>query len=780
MADYTVDQLFAKLEKADATGDVEAARVIADEIRRNQGGADFSQVRGSAVSVAGQPPAPERSALDSVGRELGLGGRAMLEGIGSTIGIVTDPVAFGAGKALDAVLPQKQTLSGLITGEQPQERRFGTAREGFSALADTLRLPTPETGSERVGGQITEALAGGGGLMGGGRYLATKGAGMVSRGVGDFLSSMPRTQLASLLGGSGAAGVTRESGGGTGAQTLAGLLGGLSPAVAATAGPMTIRALLRGGEAGRQKMVRAIEDFRSIGAQPSVGQAAGNTRTQGIESLLAGAPTSAGRMGAFAERQAQDIGRGLERRADGFMPNASGERAGRAIERGIADFRTRTKETQGSLYDELDALIDPQSRVSVESAERVLPQLNPSIPGAPNLSPMFQNARIRGIQDALGKDVWGAGSVATRPGMAETVSGARQSMQQQADEIARLNAENAAAVAKENARLRSLMQPEIKHVPYPTTGAADIDGEIATLLQSRVDGRLPYEALRKLRTLVGQEIEDAGLLSDVPRSKWKALYGALAQDMRVAAEEAGPEAVKAFNRANNYTRAMIDRMEQVAHVVDKNGGPESVFRAAMAGTRDGATTLRAVMQSLPEDGQRAVTAAVIKRMGKATPGRQDATGEVFSAQTFLTNWNNVSAEARRALFDRHGPQFARDMDKISRVVGRITDGSKVFANPAGTANRAAAIGYYGGLAATGGAAAVGTGVLPLAGLIVSGVGANLAARMMTNPRLVSWLARTTEMPASALPQQIIVLRQMDDPDAAELADALERQQPVRQ
>lgn len=36
MADYTVDELFEKLERADAAGDAEAAKVIADEIRRIQ------------------------------------------------------------------------------------------------------------------------------------------------------------------------------------------------------------------------------------------------------------------------------------------------------------------------------------------------------------------------------------------------------------------------------------------------------------------------------------------------------------------------------------------------------------------------------------------------------------------------------------------------------------------------------------------------------------------------------------------------------------------------
>ena len=161
-----------------------------------------------------------------------------------------------------------------------------------------------------------------------------------------------------------------------------------------------------------------------------------------------------------------------------------------------------------------------------------------------------------------------------------------------------------------------------------------------------------------------------------------------------------------------YTRASAERLEQVERVVDKAGGPEKVYHAVMAGTQDGGTTLRAVLQSLPRDGQRAVTAAVIKRMGLATPGQQDASGSVFSAQTFLTNWNRVSPEAKAVLFNRHGPQFSRDMDQIAGVAERIRTGSQVFANPSGTANRAAAIGYYGSIAGATGAAALGAGAGP--------------------------------------------------------------------
>jgi hypothetical protein len=52
----------------------------------------------------------------------------------------------------------------------------------------------------------------------------------------------------------------------------------------------------------------------------------------------------------------------------------------------------------------------------------------------------------------------------------------------------------------------------------------------------------------------------------------------------------------------------------------------------------------------------------------------------------------------------------------------------------------------------------------------------MGARMMTNPRFVSWLARTTEVPVSALPQQAQMLKQIaaqeKDAEMAALADSL--------
>jgi hypothetical protein len=696
-------------------------------------------------------------------RDAGRSVRSSLRGIGGLLDFFGEPIAQG----IDKLTEPTPELSDLITGQQPQRTlpRQVRFREIGDALADAVGLSRPETAQQRVTDDIGQALSGTaaslgiGGLLNAGRNAATNPT--VAQGVGDMLRAQPKLQTVSAVTGAGAAGLTREAGGGEGAQLLAGLIGGLSPAAVTSGSQAALRGGLRGGETNRQALEAAIDDFASVGATPSVGQGTGSWARQGAESLLTGAPTSGGVMRRFAERQADQIGQSLQERAEGLYRNASGERAGRAVEQGIRGedgFVARTRQTADDLYRRLDDAIPADTRVEVGNTRQALADLNSIIEGAPSVSRFFQNARLQGIESGLTSDVTGVDAVLSRPGMRENADAYRKFLE-----------DGAAAVADRNLK-RKQLGINVGEEKVPT--AAEIDADVAATLGNMVDNKLPYEALQKLRTLVGSEIEGSSLISDVPRSKWKAVYGALTRDMEGAATT--PEAKRALDRANTYFKARVDRLDVLDSVIERNGGPEKVYQAVMSGTKDGGTTLRAVMQSLPKDGQRALTGAVIKRMGLANPGAQDAAGDAFSAATFLTNWNKVSPEARRALFDRHGPQFTKDMDKIARVAGSIKEGSEVFRNPSGTANRGAALTYGGSLAAS-----ILTGQTGIAATLAgTGIGANGLARAMTNPRLVKWLSRATEMPVGALPAQINVLnriaKETGDEEVAEFAAALEQ------
>ncbi|WP_445394279.1 hypothetical protein [Stenotrophomonas maltophilia] len=859
---------------------------------------DFSGVEATVDSTADGRQADGWRA--GIPRDLAFGARSVLQGIGSLLGAV-------GGDALGA-------LETKITG-----RPVASFRDNAAALGDTLGLPRAQTAGDRVLGDIGEALTGTGLTLGGGAALnlgrpaaslasgqaalinpaRAAGGGLLEQVSGnaptlgqraaDVLTAQPVLQAVSAATGAAASGATRESGGGAGAQIAAGLLGGLGPSLVSAGTPAALRGALRGGEANRQNLAQAIDDFGVLGASPSVGQGTGAWSRQGAETLLGSGPTSAGVMARFADQQANAIGAGLQRQADDLFRNPSAERAGRAIEQGIRGedgFIRTTRERSNQLYDRLDQLLPQDERVGIDNVRAALASLNEEIPGAPSVSRFFQNARLEGIESALSKDAGGIEGVLSRPGMREQIEqmradltnqaqlrraelaqesnqqrqnlvaqagdqrnalaaeqdrlrermasmieGRRNQLYQEADELQlELRAQQQAAIAENQ---RRSMYPETRNslVPVltdeeiarrvPTRASidarlptqadieaqmmsrADLDAQVMSpqeidqrvtpdsainqqnfgadyvekqindYLTSQVDGKLPYEALRKLRTLVGSELENTSLMSDVPRSKWNAVYAALSRDMEAAATT--PEAKQALDRANRYFKARTKRIDEIDRVIDRNGGAEKIYQAVMGGVRDGGSTLRAVMQSLPEEGQKAVTAAALRRMGLANPGAQDAAGEAFSAATFLTNWNKASPEARRALFDRYGPGFSKNLDKISKVAERIKESQGALSNASGTARQGVGLGYWGSIAAS-----VLTGNLATAGALgTGGAGANILARTLTNPRTVRWLADNTDRPIGALPAQINVLKRIgkenNDNDATELAAALSEQ-----
>ena len=305
--------------------------------------------------------------------------------------------------------------------------------------------------------------------------------------------------------------------------------------------------------------------------------------------------------------------------------------------------------------------------------------------------------------------------------------------------------------------LKSTLKTIVGGIPGAPSlsGSKLLRNEVATDLLKAVEidaptGNLPYDAVKQIRTSIREKLDEFELAPDVPRQQLRKIYGSLTDDMRAAAKASGPKAEAAFTRANNYTVAMHNRIDKLQSVVDKAGGPEKVFQAAVSGTGEGATTLRAVMKSLPEDGKQALSASVIRRLGRATPGQQNDVGDAFSTQTFLTNWSKLSPEAKTVITGPHGAKFKGDVEALAKVAGNLREGSKVFANPSGTAGSNALIGM-----SVAAAAAAGSGrYLELAGLGGTVAGANLAARGLTNSKFVKSLSEITKIAPETITSQI--------------------------
>lgn len=270
-------------------------------------------------------------------------------------------------------------------------------------------------------------------------------------------------------------------------------------------------------------------------------------------------------------------------------------------------------------------------------------------------------------------------------------------------------------------------------------------------------GGLPYEAVKKLRSQVGEKIENSSLSDSVPRSQWRALYASLSKDLEGAAKATGnPDAVKAMSRANAFSRAGYARIEDVLDKVSKQDIPEKVFKSAVnpADMQAGATKIGSIMKSLGPAERDVVKSAFIRRMGQASAGAQDAAGEKFSTQTFLTNWSKMSPQAKSVMFSGQDGKLRVGLEQIAKAADSIKSGSKVFSNPSGTSHAATQIGLASGLA---GAIASGhVGVA--AGLIGGAAGANLTARLMTYQPFVQWLAKSTRLSPAAVPAAVSSLQ----------------------
>ncbi len=327
-------------------------------------------------------------------------------------------------------------------------------------------------------------------------------------------------------------------------------------------------------------------------------------------------------------------------------------------------------------------------------------------------------------------------------------------------------------------------QQALQKLTTPTPGAEATTGamvhpELKTMADNIAQdlasspGGLPYEAVKDVRTKIGNAAFTFDLSPDKPTAQLRQIYRELTQDMEEVAKQAGPEAERALERANRFYAASHKRLELLENVVKhEGGGPESVFQAATSGTREGASKLRSVMRSLPVESQKDVTGAVIRRMGIANPNVQDNDGKLFSAATFLTRWNTLSPEARDTLFGRYGGNITKDLNKIASVANRIKEGSGVLRNPSGSVAGGIAAGYWGSL----GLSILGMNIPAIAKLAATGAGANAMARVMTNPKAVRWLAKATDLPVGALPAQLPALQRIaaedNDSDVAALSDAL--------
>lgn len=746
----TLEQLGAALVKADAAGNTDDCRVLAAEIRRMRNPAETRNTSGRGnpwdndpivhdvptgtanadrtaklktnqqdasvnagpineaeefefrhryeqeyASQAKHQAVSERSFGGELARQGGLTLRAGLKGAVALPAVFADAASSLGNFGLAAY--------DKITGAQQNGYRIPSTAQSMDSLMTRAGVPVPENAQERVVQDIAGAMAGAGASVGGGKLLQAASR-PITQKLGDLLSAAPRMQVISGATSAGASGLTRENGGGAVAQGVAGVLGAGAPSLGLAAGSEALRRGLRGGESGRQRVVDNINLFRDAAeSTPSIGQASEGRVPRAVESVLAKTPGGAGIMAKAAQQKADAVAASVNRLADGLAPGSNAVNAGESITKGVQGFKDGVKAVQERLYSTLDQHIPANTPLDVSNTRAALAKLNEGIPGADNISAFFKNSKIKGIDAALAADL------------------------------------EAALAAK-----------------APAGGGSGLMNSARPRLE---DGRLPYKAIKKLRTLVGNEIADNSLISDVPRSKWTAVYAALSDDLGAAAKRAGPKAEQSWQWANQYTNTQLARLEQLSGIVGKDA-PEKVFSAAMSGTAEGNTVLKRVIDAIPKDNRKELAAAVLRRMGKATAGQQNELGDVFSTETFLTNLNKLSPDSRATLFGRLGVDGTEiKLAQLAGVASNVRQGSKVFANPSGTQGALSAQ-----MAGGGALLALMTGHPgAAAAAAATPIVANRLAKLMTDPGVVNWMSRSTKVSPALASSEMNSLARLTGP-----------------
>ena len=269
------------------------------------------------------------------------------------------------------------------------------------------------------------------------------------------------------------------------------------------------------------------------------------------------------------------------------------------------------------------------------------------------------------------------------------------------------------------------------------------------------NGALPYNAIKSLRNKIGNKLSSLDLVPDVDKAQLKLIYGALSEDLKAGAKQlGGQKALNAFTRSNKFYQSGLKRIESYLEPISKVADPDRIASLLLNSAKEGSTRINAIKKSLTTDQYRVFLSSVIEKMGRIRPGQAiagalDDVVEVsgkFSSETFLTNWNKLTKEAKDVLFSGKGwsKEMIKDLDQLVSVSDIIRQSGKTFANPSGTADRV--VGQ--GLLLGGGATAITGNPAYIIGLLTAFGGANVTAKLFTNPSFVKWLASSTKIAAN--------------------------------
>lgn len=456
---------------------------------------------------------------------------------------------------------------------------------------------------------------------------------------------------------------------------------------------------------------------------------------------------------------------GLERALDTvaeFALGATGQRIGEVVGEGLRNAAGGARSEVQRLVSTFERLgiTPPASAVSGSKATQTVAKALESSPFSADVMQRQAEAVVSQTKAAAERIVAQFGQAQTKQGAGGTIKDAaaaavgrfeERQHQLYEDVFTQIGPDTPAGLASVKA-LRMAMEGELSRAPQSLDRAlTPAMNMLRSLEMDAANGGVPFAALRQVRTMIGRDIDSPILAGSTgaQNEALKRIYGAITEDLSAAAATAGSDVAQALQVADRYTRFFMQTAAKTMNKISSFDADEKAFDFAMSSARDGGTAIGRLRRHFEPAEWDTVSATVLHRIGQARPGAQDATGDAFSVSTFLTNWNKLAPEAKTALFggNRYA-EMAASLDDLVTVVSSLKDVEKLT-NTSNTARAMftlsilGALGSSAGAAVGGSAASAGTGAL---GLIGSAMSSRAAAKLITSPKFVQWLASAPATP----------------------------------
>jgi len=446
-----------------------------------------------------------------------------------------------------------------------------------------------------------------------------------------------------------------------------------------------------------EQPLEALQYYRQRAADPerSLLQRAGDVGMTGLSALGAGYAGAAGlaaELIAGDRTQERKLARDLMMMGEVAVPELAGvtsgaTRLGRQVTAGKAIPGAR----------EIGEMTPRMERARIAEEMGVLPsasmqgQAASMLEGGLEASPISSGMIQRGTQRVVGELEEAGRDIAEKAGVPTTKEAAGAALRTGAETFVNDFTRKSEALY---GQLDNFVDPndmitapntaaalqDIMNIAQQSPQIADFLGvnRFSTLLEGIGPGQqIPYGAIKRLRTKLGQSIGNIkGPLADMDQGEIKKLYGTLSADMEAAARAKGPEAYKAWKRANDFYSAGRKRIDDTLSKITGADGETAAYRRLEnmlleGNVKQSTAQIMQIKKSLPKDDFDSFRSTLISNLGRSKPGQAPIEGEPFSPSTFVTNYNRMEPTSRKVVFG----ELDKELNDFAKIADMAKDAS---------------------------------------------------------------------------------------------------------